>query len=153
MARKKNTTITLRMNAAESEWTAVADEVPDLEVHHLLPSVCVNTLSDALREHYGNPDLEIKYSVTLSPRHEKMLEELKKKDRDLAELEADVDRRYREIAKALTQVRLKQHDIADVLGVSQSHVNKLIKMSATGTGSIKVSGTAGGEGSAGRRRG
>jgi len=141
------------MNAAESEWTAVADEVPDLQVHHLLPSVCVNTLSGALRERYGNPELAIEYSVTLSPKHQKMLEELKKKDSDLAGLEADVDRRYRELAKALTQVRLKQHDIADVLGVSQSHVNKLIKMSATGTGSIKGSGTVGGEGSAGRRRG
>lgn len=53
------------MNAAENEWTAVADEVSDLAVHHLLPSVFVNTLSDALREDYGNPDPEIAYSVTI----------------------------------------------------------------------------------------
>ena len=140
MARKKNTTITLTMNASETEWTAVADEVPGLEVHHLMPSVCINTLSNALREHYGSPELELEYSVTISPRHQKMLDDLRADESAYAELGAAVERGYQELAKALTQARLKQHDIADVLGVSQSHVNKLIKISATGTGSGSVRG-------------
>lgn len=151
MPRKNKTTITLKMNDAENEWTAVADDQPSLQVHHLLPSVCILSLSEALREHYGNPDLEIEYSVEIGPSHQKMLDELRANEELLATTRAAVERGYRDVAKALTMVRLKQDDIAEILGVSQSQVNKFIKASATGTGSLRGGGTTG-EGTTARKR-
>lgn len=153
MPRKQSTTITLRMSASEGEWTAIADEVPGLEVNHLLPSVCVNTLAETLREHYGNSELHIEYAVTISPRFQKMLDELRANERAHAALSAAIEQGYQEIAQGLTQARLKQYDIAEVLGVSQSHVNRLIKSSATGTGTRPVPRSPSAKKGAGRPRG
>lgn len=151
MPRKNKTTITLKMNDAGTEWTSVADELPSLQVHHLLPSVCIISLSEALREHYGNPELEITYSVSIHPKHRKMLDELRANEELLAKTREAVERGYRDIAKALTIVRLKQDDIAEILGTSQSQVNKFIKQSATGTGSVRA-GLSSGDTTTGRKR-
>jgi hypothetical protein len=137
MARTRKVSVRLLSDKEEKEWIAVAEDGSRLEERHPNPGTAVSNLSRELERAYGD-EVEIEYELKLSNTLQQKLDELRALERELKALSERVKEVRYEFAAACLDRRIKQHDIADLMQLSQSYVNTVIKtkgqVTRTGTG-------------------
>lgn len=137
MARIKKVQVRIVSDRDEREWIAIPDDGSRLEERHPNPGTAVLNLTQQLQELHGD-DVQVEYELKLSSTLEQKLEELRSRERELKALSERVKELRYEFASACLDRRIKQHDIADLMQLSQSYVNTVIKtkgqVTRTGTG-------------------
>jgi hypothetical protein len=137
MVRTKKIVVIVSSDVEEREWIATTLEGHRIEERHPNPTTAVGNLSRALREKLGE-DIEIEYELKLPPSLQSALDELEQDERDLKELTTKVKvKRYHFASRCLDR-RIKQHDIGEIMHLSQSYINTVIRtkglVTTTGTG-------------------
>ena len=137
MARIKKVNVQISSDKEEKEWIAVPDDGSRLEERHPNPGTAVLNLTQELQRAYGD-DIQVEYELKLSLTLQQKLDELRALERELKALSERVKEVRYEFASGCLDRRIKQHDIADLMQLSQSYVNTVIKtkgqVTRTGTG-------------------
>lgn len=137
MPRTRKVMISLYSDEEEREWIASTVERPKIEERHPNPGTAISNLSAELRQQFGE-EVELEYELKLPRSLEAKLEALRNMERELAALSEQVKAARYEFAMGCLDRRIKQQDIAELMSLSQSYINTVIRtkgqISRGGTG-------------------
>ena len=137
MSRAKKLNVVVTSDEQEREWIATSVDGPRVAERHPNPTTAVGNLGRLLRQKLGD-EVELQYELKLPPSLQADLDDLTQDERDLQALTEKVKaKRYRFASRCLDR-RIKQQDIGELMGLSQSYINTVIRtkdlVTMTGTG-------------------